>query len=437
MDSLMVIDTPNSVYLTKVNFTNGCSDDGGGAIRIDQGAVYAMKCSFQGGSAPRGGAIYAGEGTTLGLSECVFTANVATFDGGGVYCPGEATMWNCSFTGNSANNGNGGAIYAGDGAFIDDCIIQRNSALYGGGVYLSATGRVKDSKIYMNTAAMGADDLTSPGSVSIEAESYSSLFEEEMASGGYNAYGWFLDSEGNRFAGTNQAEPIDIVDTLSAPSLKFVLFKETVIPEPEPEPEPELKPEPKPEPEKVIIIERVIEKEVEKEPSKNSSIKNIKQGAVELEGKAAVELTSVIKRFMPTKEPITRGTTASFIYGLMTEDSKAYYIKRIGSPYSDMDNSPYKTAASVLTAAGILNGQSENTFAPGDILTYGQLLSIMTRFAEPPKTFVPFITEHSHWAEAALQTAVAVGWFPDLPVNLDAPATYGSFVDLLSRVFEI
>ena len=105
--------------------------------------------------------------------------------------------------------------------------------------------------------------------------------------------------------------------------------------------------------------------------------------------------------------------------------------------YDDLGNSPYKTAANALTAAGVLSGRSDGLFAPGDILTYGQLLTVMTRFASPPENFAPFTSEQSHWASEAFQIAVEVGWFPDLPVNLDAPATYGAFIDLLSRVFEI
>ena len=61
----------------------------------------------------------------------------------------------------------------------------------------------------------------------------------------------------------------------------------------------------------------------------------------------------------------------------------------------------------------------------------------MTHFATPPKTFVPFVTESSHWASSAVQTAVAVGWFPDLPIDLDAPTTYGSLCYLLTAMFKL
>lgn len=40
----MTIDTPNAVYMTRLTFANGRSDNVGGAVRIDQGQVYAANC---------------------------------------------------------------------------------------------------------------------------------------------------------------------------------------------------------------------------------------------------------------------------------------------------------------------------------------------------------------------------------------------------------
>lgn len=137
------------------------------------------------------------------------------------------------------------------------------------------------------------------------------------------------------------------------------------------------------------------------------------------------------------QEQITRGELAAIVYGLMSEASQEACIRASESRYNDMGNSPYKTAVDALSAAEVLSGRSDHLFAPDDILTYGQLLSVMTHFAIPPKTFVPFVTESSHWASSAVQTAVAVGWFPDLPIDLDAPATYGSLCYLLTAMFKL
>ena len=68
-DSLVTIDTPNAVYMTRLNFANGISDNVGGAVRIDRGQVYAASCTFKNCSATRGGAVYAPAGTSFYPSE--------------------------------------------------------------------------------------------------------------------------------------------------------------------------------------------------------------------------------------------------------------------------------------------------------------------------------------------------------------------------------
>ena len=440
-DHLISISTGHSIYMNDLNFKNINSNMNGSAIYIEQGECYISAGSFENCSSPTGGAIYAGAGTHLELSGCNFTNNLATWDGGAVYSEGNTVMRESAFTGNFAVNGSGGA-FAGADLQADDCTITGNTALYGGGLSIEGTATLQNCKIYGNSGTFAGDDLSAQGEISIYAIDYNTLFSEEMAELGVNACGWFNDLEDNRYSPDTSETPLDSTEQLTNPVLKFAMYEKSIVPDPEPEPEPEPTPEPDPEPEKpekVIIIERVIEKEVEPEKEKDdpSEVQNIICGEIELEGQAAEELISTIKRFIPTAEPITRGTTAAFIYGLMTEDSQIACIRGMEDFYDDLGNSPYKTAANALTAAGVLSGRSDGLFAPGDILTYGQLLTVMTRFASPPENFVPFTSEQSHWASEAFQIAVEVGWFPNLPVNLDAPATYGAFIDLLSRVFEI
>ena len=140
-DSLVTIDTPNAVYMTRLDFANGISDNVGGAVRIDRGQVYAASCTFKNCSATRGGAVYAPAGTSFCPSECGFIGNSASFDGGAIYCEGGGEIRDCTFTGNYAVNGSGGAVYAGNSVLIDRGTISGNTALYGGGVYVLDNGK--------------------------------------------------------------------------------------------------------------------------------------------------------------------------------------------------------------------------------------------------------------------------------------------------------
>lgn len=234
-DSLVTVDTPNAVYMTRLDFANGISDNVGGAVRIDRGQVYAASCTFKNCSATRGGAVYAPAGTSFCPSECGFIGNSASFDGGAIYCEGGGEIRDCTFTGNYAVNGSGGAVYAGNSVLIDRGTISGNTALYGGGVYVLDNGKVQNCKLYQNTGTFGGDDLSAAGIVSISTDDYSALFGEEMTAGGYDALGWFPDAEGSRYNVENPPEPVSSTDKLSGVALKFVLYKK---PAPEPEPEP-------------------------------------------------------------------------------------------------------------------------------------------------------------------------------------------------------
>lgn len=162
-DSLVTIDTPNAVYMTRLDFANGISDNVGGAVRIDRGQVYAASCTFKNCSATRGGAVYAPAGTSFYPSECGFIGNSVSFDGGAIYCEGGGEIRNCTFTGNYAVNGSGGAVYAGNSVLIDRGTISGNTALYGGGVYVLDNGKVQNCKLYQNTGTFDAEGVVSYG----------------------------------------------------------------------------------------------------------------------------------------------------------------------------------------------------------------------------------------------------------------------------------
>lgn len=435
-DSLVTIDTPYAVYMTRLNFANGISDNVGGAVRIDRGQVYAASCTFKNCSATRGGAVYAPVGTSFCPSECGFIENSASFDGGAIYCEGSGEIKGCTFTGNYAVNGSGGAVYAGNSVLIDRGTISGNTALYGGGVYVLDNGKVQNCKLYQNTGTFGGDDLSAAGSVSISADDYSALFSEELTVGGYDALGWFPDAEGSRYNAENPPEPVSSTDKLSGVALKFVLYKK-----PAPEPEPEPTPAPSPEPSKPSSgghsHSHTPKPEVKPEPATEPSTPLLKCGKAVIDKANVVDMISYVKRFVPAQERLTRGKFAALLYGLLSSESKVDCDKIAENCFDDLYGSPYESAVSALTGTGAFCGGCGGTFDAEGVVSYGQFLTALTRFVEPEKGYIGSFNVLNHWAAPAAIKAASAGWIDDVPIDLNAPATYGTFVNLLTKIFAL
>ena len=69
--------------------------------------------------------------------------------------------------------------------------------------------------------------------------------------------------------------------------------------------------------------------------------------------------------------------------------------------------------------------------------TYGQLLTVLTRFVEPKEGYIGSFNVLDHWAAHAAVTAASYGWIEDVPIDLNAPATYGAFVNLLIKIYDL
>lgn len=433
-NSKVRVNSEGAVYFQNVYFDTCQTTAFGGAVYIERGSVYMFNGGFRNCTSDLGGAVYVNVNGAFYPTEVTFSGNSTKREGGAIYSCGTLQINQCNFKYNSAVE-KGGAV-CGLNVDLQGGQVMNNQAERGGGLFLFGTSTIKDCRIYENTSELSGADILSDGAVSIIAQDYEGLFSEEIASGNYDSYAWFDDTEGNRYSEDNITSIFSDTRYLSSPAMKFVLYNSEPEPEPTPEPEPEPEPESPTVIEKVIIVERVVEKEPEV-PEQTVMVESLSYGKAVLEGKLAADLLPVLERFVPSQQTITRGELASIVYGLMSEDAQEACIRASESRYDDMGNSPYRTAVDALSAAEVLSGRSDNLFAPDDVLTYGQLLSVMGHFANPPKTFVPFVTESSHWASSAVQTAVAVGWFPDLPIDLDAPATYGSLCYLLTAMFKL
>ena len=147
--------------LTGFTLTNGYANDGnGGGVWCASTNASLTNCTLTGNSATNGGGAYNGT-----LYNCTLTGNSA-HEGGGAFIvtlfnctlTGNSAIWgggahrstlnNCTLSGNSANNDGGGA-HAG---MLNNCTLSGNSASRGGGAY-SAT--LNNCTLSSNSAARG------------------------------------------------------------------------------------------------------------------------------------------------------------------------------------------------------------------------------------------------------------------------------------------
>jgi hypothetical protein len=79
-----------TTIINAANFVNSAAGDNGGAIYIGSGSVTINGGSFDGNTAPHGGAIFVNRGATLNITSSNFTINNndANFEGGAIYNSG-------------------------------------------------------------------------------------------------------------------------------------------------------------------------------------------------------------------------------------------------------------------------------------------------------------------------------------------------------------
>ncbi|MBN1505514.1 MAG: S8 family serine peptidase [Sedimentisphaerales bacterium] len=124
--------------VTDCNFTGNSATSGGGMSNGGNSSV--KRCIFSENSATFGGGMYNNrsfQGCFVG--DCIFSANVASADGGGMYDLAGSSIVNCTFSRNVAGARGGGLrISDGDPAWARNCTFVGNSATTGAGVSTSS-----------------------------------------------------------------------------------------------------------------------------------------------------------------------------------------------------------------------------------------------------------------------------------------------------------
>jgi predicted outer membrane repeat protein len=159
--------------ITNCNFTNNTGFASGAGSLTQGGAIYNMgtlnvtNCRFSGNKSPSGGAIYSEptadsstpQTSTVTLDSCLFDSNSGNIpsqppgDGGAVFVRGtDLSIQRSTFTNNTGSRG--GAIYTENGVRLGRSVLYKNSAIYGGALFLGeGEGSLVNCTLSENTAA--------------------------------------------------------------------------------------------------------------------------------------------------------------------------------------------------------------------------------------------------------------------------------------------
>ena len=197
-NSYIYISSTCSATIKNITF-DGANLDGTQAFLQSDSYAWVENCIFQNHSSTGSGAVAIWNGT-MEFYNCTFQNNTASQSGhieiGGM-CNG--IFENCTFKKGSTTNG-GGAITNSGTCKLKDCILTDNSgSTVGGAIRNSGILTIENSKIFKNTAEIGADIATGLENPITFADSASEL-NALYASDGFTAE-WVKETVDNPLLG--------------------------------------------------------------------------------------------------------------------------------------------------------------------------------------------------------------------------------------------
>lgn len=136
-------------------------------------------------------------------------------------------------------------------------------------------------------------------------------------------------------------------------------------------------------------------------------------------------------------DPLTRAQLATIVYRLLDDESIAKYNNAQVTFADVAADAWYAPYVRVIQAAGIVNGVGDGKYDPNGVVTWAQIITILTRFVEPQKCTLQH-NQYNGWATQAIQTAVANGWIKDsITFSPDAVISRGQLEQLVNRVLEL
>ena len=136
---------------------------------------------------------------------------------------------------------------------------------------------------------------------------------------------------------------------------------------------------------------------------------------------------------------ITRAEVAMILYRLLTDEARSIYGTSINR-FSDVPrNAWYATAVSTLANIGLINGYPNGRFGPNDLITRGEVATILSRFFDVSEDSIRdhFSDIAGSWARDSINLAAdhgLVNGFPDGTFRPDQRITRAEVIVMVNRI---
>lgn len=471
-----------TIHLKNIQVRNFISDHSN--IYLKDISAIIDDCQFLDNTARRTAGVEIASNSTAKISDCVFSGNTSLGSGGALQCQGQVQIESTTITQNKAVNSDtavmGGGIHIGQQAYceIKGCHISDNTAHLGGGIANLGNAVVIDTVLCKNQGLNGASDIQT-----FSSEQFSVTYSDGMKSiySENDPIGFYLDDMDNRFDPESNAvflgESLARDITMTRYGAKFVFASDLPQEPPEEAESPNERDTPVEPPTETDPLEPTMpdtdelpeadksdeDATVPATPSVPStpstppttskpSRPNVQEPPViQPEEPPKLELScggAILDTAIPLtllgyedgqlheNDLVTRAQIAVLLYRSLTENSKSYIADTCA--FADVANGAwYYDAVAVLSSAGVIIG-CDGLFRPNDALTFGEFLTILTRFVEPKETPMPdSLPYREHWAYASIVTAIACGWIDNAAkIDPNRTLTRGEAVGIVNSIFE-
>lgn len=137
---------------------------------------------------------------------------------------------------------------------------------------------------------------------------------------------------------------------------------------------------------------------------------------------------------------ITRAEVVTIFFRMLTDDTRNHYWSQTNKFTDVIQTDWYNTAISTLANAGVLDGYTDGTFKPNDIITRAELVKIATSFYDTTAgKESEFSDIENHWAETFIEEAYNLGFidgYGDGTFHPDQPITRAETMKIVNRTLD-
>ena len=393
------------------------------------------------------------DNTEITVADCIFQNNRTEMQGAAIRNSGMANIQRCAFNTNTAAAG--GAIYSNGVCCISDCSFSGNAVTsvsdteqFGGDVFstgkISITAVESDHSYYEETTGLKVElPVTESESVAkliwLTAEEAKEHFTPAVPDDTDN-------DNGNNTTPTEPSEPSetpdngdgdttspDNEDTPTEPSDKPNGNDDTNT-EPPVTPEPPQDDTDDDDDYTPPIIHRPTPPAPEPEPE---PIPVLTCGTASIDASRSIVLLGYGDGDLHEDDNLTRAQLATIVYRLLDDTSIEQFDGGGDQQFADVSPDAWcYQYVQTIAQAGIVYGVGGGSYNPNGIVTWAQVITVLSRFVEPQDYELQNVA-CGGWALSAVQTAAALGWIEDsAEFNPDTAISRGELVQLVNSILE-